>query len=1350
MVDLVFPVDPEQNSPLPADEGVVSAAIATTAAVEAKGARDDVVEIAGNVATDVTLIEQKRQQALGILDQVETAALQVSGTVEAVLDQVDEIAQNLTTAQGMVAQATEAATLTTANKTATEQARDQAISAKSDLTAARDTAVGAAGSATSVLGQVEALRNAVATDRAALEGALDSYRRRNLGPHANDAAANAYAVSIGVDPKPEGIQYENTTTDKVRVFRNGAWEDQDSSVAAQNQAAALSAIQAGAYQAQTQALKDSVNESKLLVDAGVVATAANKTAAQNAEAGAVGAKVQSEAARDTSIANAATATTKASEATNAASDAQASLSASQAIRVDLYPIFLGRFNGDAAANNVASTNGYASTDGLRYYNHVTGQYRVRSGGSWNDEVLPGVSALAAASSAAGAASSKTGAEAARDQAQAYAASAGASASIGVLSLPALRSLPGINNQSVTLLGYSGANDGGGNRSFYFVPATQKTATWFNGSGGATNVYLDTTDLVVGSDVTHNGVSIGKITAIPSSSAAIVDQQWSGGTMSGKTVAITPPDDGGMQISAFGGGQWVSQLPTAGLLNVLWFGAVRGSTTPATDSAAAFNSAVAWINKFPAIYPITLYAPRGLYRLNSTVSLGAVSLVGDGGNAQSSLSIHTSFGWFGEGFAISASQGARYENFYIYGLDTTKFQCGFNLIAGVQTSIKNMQIWNMTGIGWQLYLSSVGNPLFCQIENVSIINQDTVAGAVGLRSGASTLYNSNSNNYQNVFVKGKWKILYMIAGNGSVFTAGDCEPVNDTDTRVRHWYWFGGNANKVMTPYLEPSYPVLPSSAHEAKYKPIKFSGYWRVVEFLAIPTAGDTITLNGTTITFVASGASGNQCNIGASIQATIQNLEDAINGSSDANLLKLNAITLWREIMVDENDSGGLTNFTVSCTSANAAFRVPPGGVPFNGIWPGSSGNKIDGTNWATSLYTNTAAHIQDLGTSNEVIVSRINNFSPSPMGEKFSTRNLAPNSEFIHVYADAARGNLLVPSGYMITQYTAGVTMTRVSTSTPSGKGYALEVFVPEGGRFEIRFVPTYANLSGWGNGPQAIPIDVLKNKTITCGAFIKSSVKGLGAAQFIPGSSSYVGICAHTGSGEWQQCLMTGRVLNSPTAPQAIALVIANDSALIAATAAKSGTFWISEPVFMFGAHAPDVHQPLLLDDVEAAVTGRLILNAPQSLLDSARSNNSATPSVAEFNTFTEAYSSTVNITKFLNGRPGQEITIFTTSDNVTFVHNGAATADTIYTRSGANILAAANRAYKFVSNGVKWFETSDAPGRGRLVGDLPPAANCLPGIRLFVTDATSSTFGSLAVGGGTNKVPVWPDGSYWKIG
>lgn len=50
----------------------------------------------------------------------------------------------------------------------------------------------------------------------------------------------------------------------------------------------------------------------------------------------------------------------------------------------------------------------------------------------------------------------------------------------------------------------------------------------------------------------------------------------------------------------------------------------------------------------------------------------------------------------------------------------------------------------------------------------------------------------------------------------------------------------------------------------------------------------------------------------------------------------------------------------------------------------------------------------------------------------------------------------------------------------------------------------------------------------------------------------------------------------------------------------------------------------------------------------------------------------------------------------------------------------------------------------------VANLPTAATAGAGARAFVTDANSTSFNALLVGGGSNAVPVFSDGDVWRIG
>ena len=50
----------------------------------------------------------------------------------------------------------------------------------------------------------------------------------------------------------------------------------------------------------------------------------------------------------------------------------------------------------------------------------------------------------------------------------------------------------------------------------------------------------------------------------------------------------------------------------------------------------------------------------------------------------------------------------------------------------------------------------------------------------------------------------------------------------------------------------------------------------------------------------------------------------------------------------------------------------------------------------------------------------------------------------------------------------------------------------------------------------------------------------------------------------------------------------------------------------------------------------------------------------------------------------------------------------------------------------------------------VANLPSATDSGSGARAFVSDATGPTFGATVVGGGAVKVPVYSDGTNWKVG
>jgi hypothetical protein len=88
------------------------------------------------------------------------------------------------------------------------------------------------------------------------------------------------------------------------------------------------------------------------------------------------------------------------------------------------------------------------------------------------------------------------------------------------------------------------------------------------------------------------------------------------------------------------------------------------------------------------------------------------------------------------------------------------------------------------------------------------------------------------------------------------------------------------------------------------------------------PAASSTITLNGTVVTFVASGATGNQVNIGGTNFLTLQNLAVLINASADAQLAKFYAAAARSGIILYARIPGAAGNgLTIATTISGATL---------------------------------------------------------------------------------------------------------------------------------------------------------------------------------------------------------------------------------------------------------------------------------------------------------------------------------------------------------------------------------------------------------------------------------------------
>lgn len=93
--------------------------------------------------------------------------------------------------------------------------------------------------------------------------------------------------------------------------------------------------------------------------------------------------------------------------------------------------------------------------------------------------------------------------------------------------------------------------------------------------------------------------------------------------------------------------------------------------------------------------------------------------------------------------------------------------------------------------------------------------------------------------------------------------------------------------------------------------------------FYGNPSPGETVTINGTTITFVASGASGAQVNIGGSIAATASNLATYINANSGLGVTAIATTPSSTTYLIVTAITGGTAGNSLAIAEASAVMSV-------------------------------------------------------------------------------------------------------------------------------------------------------------------------------------------------------------------------------------------------------------------------------------------------------------------------------------------------------------------------------------------------------------------------------------------
>jgi flagellar hook-associated protein 3 FlgL len=159
--------------------------------------------------------------------------------------------------------------------------------------------------------------------------------------------------------------------------------------------------------------------------------------------------------------------------------------------------------------------------------------------------------------------------------------------------------------------------------------------------------------------------------------------------------------------------------------------------------------------------------------------------------------------------------------------------------------------------------------------------------------------------------------------------------------------------------------------------------------------AGDTITVNGTPITFVASGATGNQLNVTDSVQ-TLLNKIDQITGSSTPSTIDGGAITLHTDnaatlsITSSNTTAFAALGFTGTVTAAQPPLRVS--GTPL-----GSATSLVNGSANTVAWYTGNSGP----GSARASSTVRVDSSQTVQFGAQANEQAIRQQLQSIAVYA-------------------------------------------------------------------------------------------------------------------------------------------------------------------------------------------------------------------------------------------------------------------------------------------------------------------------------------------------------------
>ncbi len=116
------------------------------------------------------------------------------------------------------------------------------------------------------------------------------------------------------------------------------------------------------------------------------------------------------------------------------------------------------------------------------------------------------------------------------------------------------------------------------------------------------------------------------------------------------------------------------------------------------------------------------------------------------------------------------------------------------------------------------------------------------------------------------------------------------------------------------------------------------------IAFSAQPAANSTVTINGTAFTFVASGATGNQVNIGANLAATMTALATALNASAVPGVAVATYTGAAAALTILHDTVGAAGNAFTLAASTSPASNGTVSGATLSG---GASSHSFTSGNW-------------------------------------------------------------------------------------------------------------------------------------------------------------------------------------------------------------------------------------------------------------------------------------------------------------------------------------------------------------------------------------------------------------------